>query len=264
MRLVQLLSSVILLIATSSVPADQPAGATKAKQQRRGHMRQAAEVLKVLDKSVPGVDWDAEPFEDLLNEEFKTRFGLKNIVVDWKVIENSAADVDPDTEVTLNLQDLTVGELLDLVLEQVSAGALTRQERLTYHVDGGIVRISTRQEFDRRLVTRSYMVEHLLQAKPMWKDAPVVSVDGQNQGGENGGPIFEPGAGGEGVDFEKSREQKLQGLIDLIKTQVRPGTWDRDGKGRIAPFGDKLVITQTLEAHEMIGGFVSGRLTLRP
>ena len=52
-------------------------------------------------------------------------------------------------------------------------------------------------------------------------------------------------------------QEELQQLIDVIKT-VRPETWqDGGGPGTLQAFGDKLVISQTIEMHEIIGGTFS-------
>ena len=61
------------------------------------------------------------------------------------------------------------------------------------------------------------------------------------------------GSGGY-LDFEEEREERQEKLLELLK-QVRPETWDdAGGRGTISAFGGKIVITQTLEIHEIIGG----------
>ena len=65
--------------------------------------------------------------------------------------------------------------------------------------------------------------------------------------------IFQ-GGGGEQIDFEGRREEQLEKLIELIK-KIKPLTWqDSGGKGTIAEFRGKLMISQTIEMHEIIGG----------
>ena len=50
------------------------------------------------------------------------------------------------------------------------------------------------------------------------------------------------------------RTVELEKLVNLLK-QVRPQSWDEGGgSGTITPFSDKLVISQTIELHEIIGG----------
>ena len=69
------------------------------------------------------------------------------------------------------------------------------------------------------------------------------------------GSIHGPGGPEYGQpDFEGMREDQLEKLIALLKT-VRPDTWDdQGGRGTIAAFGRKLIITQTVEMQEIIGG----------
>ena len=64
------------------------------------------------------------------------------------------------------------------------------------------------------------------------------------------------GGGGQGglIDFEEEREDRLESLTELLK-QIQPQTWDDGGGlGTITAFSNQLVIRQTLEMHEVIGG----------
>ena len=69
------------------------------------------------------------------------------------------------------------------------------------------------------------------------------------------GSFHGPGDPGYGrPDFEGMREEELAKLVNLLK-QVRPQSWQEGGgRGTITPFSDKLIISQTIELHEIIGG----------
>ena len=78
------------------------------------------------------------------------------------------------------------------------------------------------------------------------------------------------GGGGRGggrcglIDFEETREKRQENLVELLKT-IRPESWDDGGgRGTVTAFSDKLVITQTVEMHEIIGGRFAYTENLRP
>lgn len=286
-----------------------PSGARRLRTpQMTPAQKRRARIVKILAKlnqPVEMVNWEDEALEDLITDFFKEEHGLNNLYFSWTVIENSSANVDPSKSVTLAIMDTTVGELLDLVLEQVSAEADTAPEKLYYHIIGGMIKVSTKADFNSRLYTKSYNVEHLYVSRPFWVDAPEIRVDqaggqggqggggqggggggrggggggGGRGGGQGGGSIF--GGGGQGgggggrggggggrggggggggggqgglIDFEQEREERQKSLTDLLKA-IQPDTWDDGGGlGTITAFSSQLVIRQTLEMHEVIGG----------
>ena len=63
---------------------------------------------------------------------------------------------------------------------------------------------------------------------------------------------------------KNASEEKQEALIEMLKS-IRPETWDDGGGlGTVTPVADKLVITQTLEMHEIIGGRFAYTEDLRP
>ncbi len=229
-------------------------------------------LLRLLQTPAKQVEFDDTPLEEAL-QWFKDQ-GLKNLVVRWKVLEQ-LGDIDKSTPITLSLQDVTFGEALDMVLSLISDETQTPQDRLTYHVLDGMLRISTHADFDSRVYTRTYYVEDLLYPRTLNELLPffemgqqfayVAELDPAVASGAaaqrpivdvlDTGALHGPGDPAYGrPDFETAREEELEKLVTLLK-QVRPQAWDDGGgNGTITAFGDKLVITQTIELHEIIGG----------
>ncbi len=252
----------------------RPRLSAKQKDQARIQKRRdrTIAVLRLLNKRVAQVQFDDESLEDAL-AWFREQ-GLKNIIVRWKLLDQ-VGEIGKDTAITLSLQDVTLGEALDVVLELISDAASTDQDRLTYHVFDGMLKISTRADFDRQVYTRTYYVEDLLYPISLNELLPFLQV-GQSfayvseldpvvaSGAAAQAPIIDvidtgsfhgPGDPGYGQpDFEGMRTEELEKLVNLLK-QVRPQSWDEGGgRGTITPFSDKLVISQTIELHEIIGG----------
>ena len=76
--------------------------------------------------------FDDVPLEDVLGW-FK-RQGLERFVLRWKVLERTAT-ISRDKSVTLQLENVPLGEVLSLVLEQASADELLPEDQLTFHVN---------------------------------------------------------------------------------------------------------------------------------
>ena len=134
------------------------AGARRARtpqmtpaQKRRARI---VKILATLNKPVEMVNWEDEALEDLMSDFFKGEHGLDNLYFKWRVIENSGANVDPSASVNLAIMDTTVGELLDLMLEQLSSEADTPGDKLYYHIIGGMIKVSTKADFNSVLYTK--------------------------------------------------------------------------------------------------------------
>ncbi len=56
------------------------------------------------------------------------------------------------------------------------------------------------------------------------------------------------------IDFQGIREEQLEKLMGLILA-INPNSWfGNGGSGTVSEFRGKLIIAQTIEMHEMIGG----------
>lgn len=105
---------------------------------------------RVLDK----VDLSAVPLRDAI-ERLRARVGV-NVFVSWNTL--ARAGVMPDKPVDAQLANVTLGKALDLILDDASAG----DSSLTWVVDEGIIRISTRRDLER--------AAHLKQERREWLD----------------------------------------------------------------------------------------------
>ena len=242
----------------------------KARIQKRRDRTIA--LLRLLNARIDEVQFDDESLEDAF-AWFREQ-GLKNIIVRWKVLDQ-VGEIGKDTPITLSLQDVTLGEALDLVLDLISDAASTDQDRLTYHAFDGMLKISSRADFDRHVYTRTYYVEDLLYPISLNELLPFLQI-GQSyayvseldpvvaSGAAAQEPIIDvidtgsfhgPGDPGYGQpDFKGMRTEELEKLVNLLK-QVRPQSWQEGGgRGTITAFSDKLVISQTIEMHEIVGG----------
>lgn len=110
-----------------------------------------------LNSTIPAVDFQpGTPFEEAI-EYLRTK-GKVSINVNWNALE-SEAFIQRD----MPLKGITVGEIkleaaLELLLESVSGA----EAKVGFDVVDGIIRISTREDLDKRTITRVYDVRDLL------------------------------------------------------------------------------------------------------
>lgn len=185
-----------------------------------------------------------------------------NFVVDWKTMEQ--VGVSKETSVSLNLRYVPTRTALRATLEAAAPGLLT------YYVDENVIHVTTLAKADEKMIVRIYPVQDLLVEIPDFEGPSLSLTDNQSgqsgrgnrNGGRNGG-----GLGGGGSIFDnnnsrdrdeeksKTRAERAQDLIDLIKETVRPEVWDTNGgKAKIRYFNGTLIVTAPRSVQEAIGG----------
>src|ERR1700677_2177479 len=117
----------------------------------------AGNTRALLARRLPTAKLDNIPLSDAI--DFLRDIAGVNITVDWKSLQ--AANITKDTEINLNLHDVTAGKILSLVLSQAGPGDL-----LTYYIDDDVIEITTRANADSKMITVAYYVQDLLQPKP--------------------------------------------------------------------------------------------------
>lgn len=215
----------------------------------------------LLRKRVAGIDWEERTFEEVLDWLRDESDGKVNIIPKWNAL--SIVDVDADKLVSLTLNNSTVGEVLTEVLDQ-----LTETGDVTFHGERNSLRISTKDDFGRKLELRIYDVTDVLFRIPDFsKSAPQVDLARQSSSGGGGGgsssqPIFRNSGGNSAQELSEkgsddNPEQVLEDLVTLIRETIEPDSWGEiGGPGRIRGFNKRsLVVLNTVEVHEMIAGF---------
>ncbi len=234
----------------------------------------AAESL--LRMRVESVNWIDKPFEDVIEWLRDLGEGRVNVVPKWNALD--VESVTRDNTVTLQLNNTTVAEVLNETLEQ-----LTGNNELTYRGIENKLTISTHLDFDRKLEMRVYDATDLLFRVPDFgQGAPVIDLQKTNSGGGGGGgggggsgqSVFGGGSGGgatsqqdneSGQQADQLNEQRLTKLKEAIQRTIAPDSWDRSGtqgagaqstggRGRIEVYRKSLIISNTIEVHEMIAG----------
>jgi hypothetical protein len=211
-------------------------------------------VVTVLRSRVSLVDWEDYPLEDVV--EWLRERGDLNIIPVWAALELEA--ISPDDVVNLYLRDVTVAEVLNEVVAQIS-----EEGNVTYQGRGNILRIATKSFFNKKRFVRVYDVTDLLMQRPDEQDqAPSIDLQ-QQQGGSGGGgggnqSIFTGGGSQQGGQNQGQQEQEedMGELITLIRETVEPAEWaELGGENSIKGFGRMIVVRATTEVHEEIAGY---------
>ncbi len=200
-----------------------------------------------LSARLPAAKLDNVPLGDAI--DFLRDVAGVNINVDWKSL--AAANITKETQVNLNLHDVSAAKVLSLVLSQAGPGDL-----LTYFIDQNVVEITTRQVADQQMITVVYYVQDLLQPNDTF-DYTIASIGGgsaQVTGG-GGGSGSSTLAQGQNSTQGKTSDDKADQLIKLIETVVRPEIWrDNGGTASMAYLNGNLIVTAPRSVQEAIGG----------
>ncbi len=206
----------------------------------------------VLRRSVDIAEFQDQTFEEVL--DWIRDQGPINIVPQWRALE--AEGIGPDSLISLQLRDTTVGDVLIEAVDQLSdvTPVLFRATRNT-------LKISTKADFDRKLELRVYNITDLLIRIKNFTEAPRIDIQQQTGGGQGGGSeqLFQ-GGGDEQDDDDEDREldEDDPGLVkmrEVIEDTIEPEAWDTyGGKASIRPWDRSLIVNAPIEIHEKIAG----------
>ncbi len=169
-----------------------------------------------------------------------------NLTVNWAALE--LVNVTRDTPISLRAKSITLRKALSLVLAEAAPRGV-----LGWHVDGGVIEITTWERVHQRLVMIVYPVHDLLLEVPDFS-GPSFNLEANNSAGRNSGGI---GIGDrEGRNrISKSRRERGEALAQLIREVVRPEVWrENGGRASIRYFNGNLIVSAPMSVHELIGG----------
>ena len=231
-------------------------------------------VRALLRTHVERVDWDEMPFGDVIKwlRAQKTSFGKVSIVARWQAL--AAAGIDDQTPITLTLEDVTVGVILDEVLDQ-----LPGHDPVTYLGQGNVLKISTKSNLRGKMYTRTYDIAALMTRARAVRVSPRLDVGHQvhivtafgvadavigvttvpvNVGTSLFHGRFDdkpPNDDNDDDDDAERDEQTIAQLIEWIQTTVEPDTWQvNGGPGTLAVFDSMLLVRNSADVHALLGG----------
>lgn len=281
MKHITLAALIAVLSIPITTPAQSPAGSATAgtpqvaprpaARSRTG--LHVSPIRAMMRKRVDRVSWHEAPFSDVLDwlRNQSTQYGTVNLIVNWRsmVVE----DIDKQTPVSLEMKNVTVAEILDEVLDQLSGN-----DPLTWLGTGNILKIATKSAIRRKLITRTYDIAELVTGRGGGRVlggisvgqqvgiATVVGIPGAGVGANvemiDVGTQFTVGSGsgggggGSGAGSDSNYdEESADRLIEVIQNTVEPDSWIiNGGHGTIEFFDGVLIVRNSLDIHALLGG----------
>lgn len=237
-------SCVAVLLGTGASWAAEPGSAMRTVVAQAPMSARSALALPIPEISVDGITLSR------VIDFFRNASGA-NIVVDWKVLES--VGVSKDTPVTLQVKNLSLKKMLQLALDQASPST-----PLVFTVDQNVIEITTQDDADSHLVTRTYDVNELVMPERLDVVPPSLDISqslsqaSATGGGGGGGNIFTQTSSQTSTD---TKEKRGQDLVTVIRTVVRPTIWrENGGTASIQYIMGELIVTAPVSVQEAIGG----------
>lgn len=223
----------------SFVPAAPPTPGSGSAGAPRGEVN----MDRAMQMRVPAVEFSGVPIDDIFS--FMRDVANLNLYVNWPALE--AVGIDRSTPIQLKLRNIRMGKVLDLALNQASAGGVP----LTWYVSDNIVYITTKQIADQDMVTRIYPIQDLLLQIPNYR--PPTFTPSQGGSGGGGGSPFGTSEDNDRFD-ENATEEMGQKIVELIMTLIEPEVWvENGGFSRIRYFRGTLIVTAPRSVQRQIG-----------
>jgi hypothetical protein len=226
-----------VLVSTQSAIAARTSRATAATSTRR--TKSAGDGHRPTGRTPSAYDFDETPLTDVT--DFLAHTKRLNIHVNWRALE--AVGITEDTPITLKLRGVSLGRLLTVITEDLSAGK-GPVDSVYWLVSEGVVEITTGHVLNQTLTRRMVDIADMLVIVPNFVSPRVDLSISQGAPGEGQG-LF-----GEDPDTEDDpaaqREATREAVIDMIKNTIPDELWqDGGGKGSIKIVGKRLIISQT-------------------
>ncbi len=218
-------------------------------------VERARQTSTTLARGLGFVVFEDKPFGEIIDDYFGQQHEL-DIVVDWKALAAASPKVTPDSTVNVNLSRGILEDVLADVLDDLSRAASDEDDILAFYVLDGRVKVSTQGEFAKLIVTRIYNISYLARGTPYFFDAPELGMNHRIPFDLAEPPPYLnlPAQAGRSRNPRRNFEELRDELIHLLK-EFQPQSWkDNGGRGTISMMGNALMIRQTCEVHEFIGG----------
>jgi len=204
-------------------------------------------VLTQMRETRMPVDFDDNSFEDVL--AFIGTTANLDIDTDWESLADIG--VDPDSPITLRLNNVTLEVLLDRVLAKASDPVLPA----SWAVQDGILTISSDDVLRQNTLLEIYDVRDLLFEIPDFDNAPQFNIQSSGGGGSGQSPFS---GGGNQIQLT-TRDDRVTAISDLIQSSVDPDGWADAGgdTSSLTELNSNFIITTTPRYHREIIGLLN-------
>ncbi len=206
-------------------------------------------VRRRLNTVLPKLELPGVEFKDVV--QFLREFGNVSIHVRWAALE--MVGVTRKSKVNVHLTNVTLNKAIRVILDDVGGG-----NPLGFVLDEGVITISTMDDLSRRTVTRVYDIRDLVVRMPNFK-GPNINLRRSGNNNNNAGGWGWGDDDDDDDDDEKTRDEMIEDVLDLIRSTIDPDTWRKTGgkHGSIREVGGQIIITQTAENQRALTDLLS-------
>ncbi|MEL6796212.1 MAG: hypothetical protein AAFO89_05255 [Planctomycetota bacterium] len=245
--------STAIAVATLAAPAALVAAPATAQQDDADTIRLKRENLAKMLRPI-SLSVDEQPLQDVMR--FLEDFTGAQLDVRY-IDDRTGAGLDPESPISLDVQNISALRLLELVLDQAGRDSF---EGATWQLTSwGAIEAGLKSTLNRRQRVQVYDIADLLLVLPDYQDAPEIdlqSVLQSQQGGGGGQSPFGGDTQGQ-EDEERDLEERKDAIIDLITAIVETEQWQRNGGdgGTISVYQNTLIIRAADYMHRQIDGY---------
>src|SRR2546421_7564942 len=174
-----------------------------------------------------------------------------NLHVNWRAL--ALLNITRQTPISLQLRDVPLRKVLQMLLDDAAPG------QCTFYVEDGVIEVTTKQIADAQLITKVYPVQDIVMDVPNFNAPPVnLSTSAGNGGGRVSGGGSSPFANNSSEQTAqqqtpKSKDQRSEDLVTLIKESVQPEIWrDAGGTATIRQFNGVIIVTAPRSVHDAL------------
>lgn len=241
-----IITAVLLASGTFSAIAQSSPLRDQIKQIQQDDAARAQSADRAMNNRVARALFTATPIRDLIDA--LQRQANVNIVVQWRALES--VGITPDMPVDVDLRNVSVRQLLQVILDKTGAGEL-----LTFYVEDNLVTVTTKEAADAQLITKAYDISDLL--------VVLTPIEVQNQ---EFGQVQQAGRGsaqnpfqGSGStspeDLEDQEQELAENLVELIQQTIRPEVWlPAGGQSSVNIWRKTLIVSAPRSVHERLAG----------
>ena len=214
-------------------------------QQRQAQRAQSkAGVLRAILTTGVSVKFQETKAKEAF-EYLKSLLGVQ-MVVRWSNDPGASDGIDPETPITLEMNNAQALVVLERMIEMSTTEPATWQLRQGYLEVGTKARLNARGSQE----TQIYPIRDLLFEAPNFDNAPEFNLNQAVQQG-GGAPFGTPGEAPE----RRAASEKAEELIELIKSLVEPDAWLDDTVASIRYYDGNIIVRAPDYIQRQIGGY---------
>lgn len=213
-------------------------------------------------------------------DRFREALGA-NLIVRYLDHRTGANGIDPDTPITLSVENRRAIDVIEMLVEQCAV-----TEECTWQLRRGFIEVGTKDRLSvgQARETRLYPISDILQEAPDFENAPTFRLEDELAGGwlvnpyrrgwwgrpidpsyygrfssgtGFGGTAFAVGRGSRPARSPQEEARSAQELIEVIILVIEPDAWEQNGGewATITYRDGSLVVRAPDYIHRQIGGY---------